>query len=63
MHTHLLVAHISQHALLWRRMYLPGGHTCSGEGVYLPGGVPAQGGVPAGGVPAREGTCPGGVPA
>ena len=29
-------------------------------GVYLPGGVPAQGGVPdqEGGVPARECTCP-----
>ena len=37
MHTaHLLI--ISQHALR-RGRYLPGGCTCLGVGVYLPGGV------------------------
>ena len=55
-------------------VYLPGGCTCPGRGVYLPvvvylprgylpREVPVQGGVPShGGVPSQGGTCTGGVP-
>ena len=50
----LLVARISQHALLPGGVYLPSGVVYLPQGVYLLGGTCMEGGVPAkGGVPAQ----------